>query len=210
MTELRVPPEEARRIVRLNTVYILCLGPLFVLPLIPSGLLLPGGSIALVLASVGLLYVSAVLATRWLAFRFVRRSGVCFGDGSYRIGRLVGADRVYRADELSLAVLAEQFSLGVMRPALHLIVAGQKGPALLLVSQMFTVDQLEELAADLWRNGVAVERASQPLTAAALRRRDPRLIHWWRAHPVIFALLLMVAAVFILFFALFVVILAFI
>ncbi|OUZ11327.1 hypothetical protein BHE97_05690 [Aeromicrobium sp. PE09-221] len=210
MTELRVPPEEARRVVRLNTIYIAAMGPLFLLPLVPSALLLPGGSIATVLAVIIVLYASAIFATRWLAFRFVRRSGVSFGGGSYRVGRLVGADRVYRADELSLAVLAERFSLGGMRPSPHLIVAGQKGPVLLLASQMFTVDQLEELAADLWRNGVAVERARQPLTAAALRRRDPRLISWWRAHPVVFALLLIAAALFILFFALFVIILGFI
>ncbi len=210
MTELRVPPEEARRVVRLNTIYIACLGPLFILPLIPSGLLMPRTSIASVLVVTGLLYASAILATRWLAFRFVGRSGVRFGDGTYRIGRLIGADRVYRADELSLAVIAERFSLGVMRPSPHLIVAGQRGPVLLLVSQMFTVDQLEELAADLWRHGVAVERARQPLTAAELRRRDPRLIHWWRAHPVVFTLLVLVAALFILFFAIFVMILAFV
>lgn len=134
------------------------------------------------------LAVSMVAGTAALARRFAHRTRIEFGDGVYRVGGLRGV-REYAAHQISRAIWVHRMRLGSAPATQHLFVLGPKRRITVLVGQMFSVEQMHALATDLYTHRVEVITITEPTTSARLRGTDPRVMPWWQAHPVIFALL---------------------
>nr|WP_241744136.1 hypothetical protein [Cellulosimicrobium arenosum] len=85
----------------------------------------------------------------------------------------------------------DQMSLGgIALTTYHLVAVGRTGRRLVhLVGQAWDRDQLTTIALDLAHRGVPLTPVHVPITPVQLRAYDPRLVPWWQAHRVAFALL---------------------
>jgi hypothetical protein len=128
------------------------------------------------------LAAAAVLAVVGaLAWRNVR---VELRDGEYRRVSLLGTTRRFRAEDVVVAILAHRFVPAGATAAPHLVVAGSEGPPLLrLGGTRWPHDAVLRMADDLEHRGVLVDHVHESYTHDDLRRRHPRLVNRWEAHP---------------------------
>lgn len=209
MHELRMTPEAQRRAVALNMkqswIILATLGPLLLLLAVLYALQNLWVGIAYG-AFVAVIFGGSVPLTIWLARMAMRDTYVRFGDGWIE-HRWMFRTRRFAAAEAASVVTVGRMSFGGMAgaPTHHLIVTGRDRRLLLLVGQMWSTAQLTAVMNDLASRGVQWISVPELITPSQLRARDPRLVPWWQAHPVAFALIVTGAAVAFVIFAVLVV-----
>lgn len=201
MHELRLSPETQRRAIALNMrqswISLAMLAPILLMLVVIFSLqdfLLGFGYGVLVFVLIG----GSVPLSIWLARTSMRETYIRFGDGWIE-HRWMFRTRRFAAAEATSVVTVDQMTLGGLMgaPTHHLIVTGRDRRLLILVGQMWTQQQLTAIMHDLASRGVPWISVPEPITPPQLRARDPRLVPWWQAHPVAFALLI-AGAVFVL------------
>lgn len=174
---LRPSPAAYRRALRYNLLLALPLLVIAVLRLRDSPVLLPLLAVAVALALIGVLL-------------YFRTSRIELRDGSYRVVGMLGTGREFRIADISAALVITQLQAVNSTPTPHLFVRGHDGRALLaLGGTTWSVDALTTLADDLAARGVRVAVVDEPITHQQLRRVEPALVSWWRAHPVLVGVL---------------------
>ncbi|MFD1858818.1 hypothetical protein EHW97_05235 [Aeromicrobium camelliae] len=189
MRELTMAVDKQRSLRRLN----------FSISFALTGLFVVLGLMQLLIGSpAGVIYLAAaplmVALTLVLVKRQEAQSRVIFGDGSYEAAGMFRRQR-FEVDAVERVITVNSMPFGALAPTHHLIVLGATKRLLLLVGYMWTVEQLTELANDLTSRGVPLTAIRVPITPAQLQSLDSRTLEWWRAHPVLFAILLSVLVV---------------
>ncbi|PPF43143.1 hypothetical protein C5B85_14400 [Pseudoclavibacter sp. AY1F1] len=194
MHELRLSPETQRRAIALNMrqswISLAMLAPILLVLVVIFSLQdfwLGFGYGMLVVLLIG----GSVPLSIWLARKSMRETYIRFGDGWIE-HRWMFRTRRFSAAEATSVVTVDQMTLGgfMGAPTHHLIVTGGDRRLLILVGQMWTQQQLTAVMQDLASRGVPWISVPEPITPPQLRARDPRLVPWWQAHPVAFALLI--------------------
>lgn len=201
MHELRLSEETQRRAVALNArqawISLAFLAPILLALVVIFSLQdfwLGFGYGVLVVVLVG----GSLPLSIWLARWAMRETYIRFGDGWIE-HKWMFRTRRFAAAEATSVVTVDRMSFGGFSgaPTHHLIVTGRDRRLLILVGQIWTTQQLSAIMHDLASRGVPWISVPEPITPPQLRARDPRLVPWWQAHPIAFALLI-AGAVFVL------------
>ena len=136
-------------------------------------------------------FVVAIAATFGGVLLYFRNTKIEFGGGQYRVTNMVRSARSFRAsDAATLVTIVSLISGSTAPPSPQLLLTRPDGSKLLrLRGQTWEVAQFTELANDLIAHGVVNDALLEPITTVQLRARYPRLIGWWEAHPIAFALI---------------------
>ena len=195
---MELTPEARERMLRHNTAMLRWVSfswiPLIAVICLMAALALQSPLPLLFIALAVLLGAGGGLATGPYVRRAVDRVRIELDDGAYAIG---DGRRVHRfaAGDVDQVVHVARHRLSRAQEAPLLIVVGARRRLAILTGQMWTPQQLGALADDLVARGARRIDVEQPVSARRLRATDRRWITWMHAHPVLFALLVVLGAV---------------
>ncbi len=145
-------------------------------------------------------FVAVILLTLGGVLLYFRKARIEYGGGSYTRVSMFGGRRTFQVGDVASVVTVNALLAGMAGSVAQLIVLGPGDVKILrLRGQTWEVSQFAELANDLIAHGVAHVGIAEPISAAALRERYPKVVRWSEAHPIAFALLLSVALVAVIF-----------